>query len=99
MAFYTTIKDYQLPTYLLIEIVKVETINKVYISPKITINEVEASKKVFIHSAIHQNKKVNSTFCWGADFSDEQIINDNDLFTTICNNYDLSLTKAMKQCN
>ena len=80
MAFYTTIKSYQLPTYLLIEIV-----------------EVGASKKVFIHSAIHQNKKVELTFCWSADFSDEKILNDNDLFITVCNMYDLSLTKVLKQ--
>lgn len=80
MAFYTTIKGYQLPTYLLIEIV-----------------EVEASKKVFIHSVIHQNKKVELTFCWSADFSDEKILNDNDLFITVCNMYDLSLTKVLKQ--
>ena len=97
MAFYTTIKGYHLPTYLLIEIVKVETINKVYISPKITINEVETSKKVFIHSTIHQNKKVELTFCWSADFSDEQILNDNDLFITVCNMYELSLTEVLKQ--
>ena len=97
MAFYTTIKGYQLPTYLLIEIVKVETINKVYINPKITINEVETSKKVFIHSTIHQNKKVELTFCWSADFSDGQILNDNDLFITVCNMYELSLTEVLKQ--
>ena len=80
MAFYTTIKDYQLPTYLLIEIVKVET-----------------GKKVFIHSTIHQNKKVELTFCWSADFSDEQILNDNDLFITVRNMYILSLTEVLKQ--
>ena len=80
MAFYTTIKDYQLPTYLLIEIVKVET-----------------GKKVFIHSTIHQNKKVELTFCWSADFSDEQILNDNDLFITVSNMYILSLTEVLKQ--
>ena len=97
MAFYTTIKGYLLPTYLLIEIVKVEIINKVYISPKITINEVETSKKVFIHSTIHQNKKVELTFCWSADFSDAQILNDNDLFITVCNMYELSLTEVLKQ--
>ena len=89
MAFYTTIKGYQLPTYLLIEVVKVETTNKVYISPKITINEVETSKKVFIHSTIHQNKKVEVTFRWSAKFSDEQILNDNDLFTIVCDMYKL----------
>lgn len=97
MAFYTTIKDYQLPTYLLVEIVKFEVINKFYISPNVTINEVETSKKVFIHSTIHKNKKVEFPFYWVADFSDEQILNDNDLFITICNKYDLSLTKVLKQ--
>lgn len=97
MAFHTTIKDYQLPTYLLIEIVRVETINKIYISPNITINEFEVIKKVFIHSTIHQNKKVELTFCWSEYFSDEQILNDNDLFITVCNKYDLSLTKVLKQ--
>ena len=97
MAFYTTIKGYQLPTYLLIEVVKVETTNKVYISPKVTINEVETSKKVFIHSTIHQTKKVEVTFCWGVNFSDEQILNDNDLFTTVCNMYELSLAEVLKQ--
>ena len=97
MAFYTTIKGYQLPTHLLIEVVKVETVNKVYISPKITINEVETSKKVYIHSAIHQNKKVEVTFCWSVNFSDEQILNDNDLFTTVCNMYELSLAEVLKQ--
>ena len=97
MAFYTTIKGYQLPTYLLIEVVKVETTNKVYISPKITINEVETSKKVFIHSTIHQNKKVEVAFLWDVNFSDEQILNDNDLFTTVCNMYELSLVEVLKQ--
>ena len=80
MAFYTTIKGCQLPTYLLIEVVKVETINK-----------------VFIHSAIHQNKKVEVAFLWGVNFSDEQILNDNDLFTTVCNMYELSLAEVLKQ--
>ena len=97
MAFYTTIKDCQLPSYLLIEIVKVETTNKVYISPKLTINVVETIKKVFIHSTIHQNKKVEVTFYWAVNFSDEQILNDNDLFTTVCNMYELSLTEVLKQ--
>ena len=97
MAFYTTVKGYQLPTYLLIEVVKVETINKVNISPKVTINEVETSKKVFIHSAIHQNKKVEVAFLWDVNFSDEQILNDNDLFTTVCNMYELSLVGVLKQ--
>ena len=80
MAFYTTIKGYQLPTHLLIEIVKVET-----------------SKKVYIHSAIHQNKKVEVTLSWCAKFSDEQILNDNDLFTTVCDMYELSLAEVLKQ--
>ena len=97
MAFYTTIKGYQLPTHLLIEIVKVETSKKVYISPKVTINEVETSKKVYIHSAIHQNKKVEVTLSWCAKFSDEQILNDNDLFTTVCDMYELSLAEVLKQ--
>ena len=97
MAFYTTIKGYQLPTYLLIEVVKVETTNKVYVSPKVTINEVETSKKVYIHSAIHQNKKVELGLCWSVNFSDEQILNDNDLFTTVCDMYELSLAEVLKQ--
>ena len=97
MAFYTATKGYQLPTYLLIEVVKVETTNKVYISPEITVNEVETSKKVFIHSTIHQNKKVELGLSWCAKFSDEQILNDNDLFTTVCDMYELSLAEVLKQ--
>ena len=91
MAFYTTVFGYQLPTYLLIEIVKVETTNEVYISPRLTINEVETSKKVFIHSTIHQNKKVELGLCWSANFSDVQILNDGDLFALVCDMYELSL--------
>ena len=97
MAFYTTIKGYQLPAHLLIEVVKVETINEVYISPKITINEVETIKKVFIHSTIHQNKKVELTFYWGVNFSDGQILNDNDLFTAVCNMYGFKIAEVLKQ--
>ena len=97
MAIYHTLKDYDLPCYLSIEIVTTETINGIYISPRLTIDEVVKSKEVFILSTIHQNKRVKISFSYGVSFTDDDILNDGELFITVCNMYELSLTKVLKQ--
>ena len=97
MAIYHTLKGYELPCYLSIEIITTEAINSIYISPKLTIDETVKSKEVFILSTIHQNKRVKISFSYGVSFTDDDIINDGELFGIVCNMYDLSLTKVLKQ--
>ena len=97
MAVYHTLKGYDLPCYLSIEIVITEAINSVYISPKLTIEETVKSKEVFILSTIHQNKRVKTPFSWSVSFTDDDILNCGELFGIVRNIYDLSLINVLKQ--
>lgn len=97
MAIYHTLKGYNLPCYLSIAIITAEVINSVYISPKLTIYETVKSKEVFVLSTIHRNKQVKIPFSYGVSFTDDDILNDGDLFGIVCNMYNLSSTKVLKQ--
>lgn len=53
----------------------------------IRIEIIDDSKHVYFLSRIHVNKEVQVSFTFSTDFSDAQILNDNDLYTWIVNHY------------
>ena len=69
---YLMVSNYQLPSYLSIEI-----------------KQQGDTKYVYVNSAIHVNKQLKVPHSYSLDWSDEEILNDVDLFNFIKKAYGL----------
>lgn len=62
----------------------------------IEIREENGSKHVYVHSKIHVNKERKISYSYSTDFTNEQILNDPQLFQTIANMYGLKVKTIME---